>query len=81
MTKTEDLTRNKKGKRVYLNETETTNLTKKLSEFFESEVEVPRIRVGKQQTIETLISEEALLFAKYLRNEQLKWTPRMCDIF
>lgn len=34
------------------------------------------IRVGKRQTIETLINEEALLFAKFLRNEQEKWTPR-----
>jgi len=39
--------------------------------------EVPRIRVGKRQTIETLISEEALLLAKFLRDERKEWTPRI----
>ena len=30
-----------------------------LNEFFESVVEIPRIKVGKRQTIETLINGEA----------------------
>ncbi len=38
---------------------------------------IPRIRVGERQTIETLVSEEALLFAKYLRNEKKDWLPRI----
>jgi hypothetical protein len=29
------------------------------------------------QTIETLINEEALLFAKYLREEKKEWLPRV----
>ena len=33
-------------------------------------VEIPRIRMSKSQEVETLINEEALLFAMYLRNEQ-----------
>jgi len=41
----------------------------KLNKYFESKVEIPRIRAGKRQTIETLINEEALLLAKFLRNE------------
>jgi len=32
---------------------------------------------GEKQEIETLINEEALLFAKYLRNERKIWTPRI----
>ena len=40
------------------------------------EVEIPRIKVGKKQTIETLINEEALLLAKFLRNERIDWIPR-----
>jgi hypothetical protein len=32
-----------------------------LASFFERQVEVPRIRVGKRQTVETLINEEGLL--------------------
>ena len=74
--KTEDLTRNKKGKRVYLNDVQTRDLMKQLNKFFESIVEIPRIKVGKKQTVETLISEEALLFAKFLRNEHKYWNPR-----
>ena len=32
-----------------------------------AKVEIPMIKLGKKQEIETLINEEALLFAKYLR--------------
>jgi len=39
--------RNKKGKRVYLNDAQTRDLMKQLNTFFESYVEVPRMRVGK----------------------------------
>jgi hypothetical protein len=35
------------------------------------------MRVGKKQTLETLISEEAFLLAKYLRKERKDWTPRI----
>jgi len=42
-----------------------------------TEVEVPKIRIGKRQTIETLINEEALLLAKFLRDERKTWTPRL----
>jgi hypothetical protein len=50
---------------------------KKLNEFFESKIEVSRIKFGESQTIETLISEEALLFAKFLRDERETWIPRI----
>ena len=35
------------------------------------------IKVGKRQTIETLINEEALLLAKNLRDEKKEWYPRV----
>jgi len=35
------------------------------------------MRMGNTQEIETLISEEAFLFAMYLRNEKKDWTPRI----
>jgi hypothetical protein len=38
-------------------------------------VEVSRIRRGKRRELETLINEEALLFAKYLRDERKTWIP------
>jgi hypothetical protein len=34
------------------------------------------MKVGEKQTTETLINEEALLLAKYLRNEKKAWIPR-----
>jgi len=40
-------------------------------------VEVKRIRNGEHQTLETLINEEALLLAKYLRGEAKDWNPRI----
>jgi hypothetical protein len=48
-----------------------------MHKYFEVEVEIPRIRIGKKQTIETLINEEALLLAKYLRSERETWIPRI----
>ena len=35
------------------------------------------MKVGERQTIETLIAEEALLFAKYLREKTREWLPRV----
>jgi CRISPR-associated protein Cas1 len=78
--KVEDFSKNRIGKREYLNDSLTTELTQKLYCYFESKVDVPRIRHGKRQTIETLINEEALLFAKYLRNEIKAWNPRITSL-
>ena len=67
----------KMGKRMHLCEYEAADLAEGLKGLFENVVEIPRIRVGHKQTIETLINEEALLFAKYLRNEKKNWIPRI----
>jgi hypothetical protein len=40
-------------------------------------IDVERIKIGKRPSIDTLISEEALLFAKYLRDERKDWIPRL----
>jgi hypothetical protein len=40
-------------------------------------VRIPRIRHGERSSIETLISEEALLLAMCLRGERKDWTPRI----
>jgi CRISPR-associated endonuclease Cas1 len=76
-TKTERVSRKRKGKREYLNDLQTRHLMKELDIFFESIIEVPRIKVGNRQTIETVINEEALLLAKFLRNERKVWDPRI----
>jgi hypothetical protein len=67
----------KMGKKIHLKEYETDSLAQDLNSFFDHIVDVERIKVGKRQTIDTLISEEALLFAKYLRNEKKEWIPRI----
>jgi len=41
-----------------------------LMSYFVRTVKIPRIKRGEKQELETLINEEALLFAKYLRNEK-----------
>ena len=51
-------------KREYLNNLQTRDFMKRLHRYFEFEVEVPRIRIGKKQTIETLINEEACMHAR-----------------
>jgi hypothetical protein len=60
----------RKGKRQYLNDTRTKDLMNMLNRFFESKIELPRIKHGKRQEVETVINEEAMLFAQYLRNEK-----------
>jgi len=52
----------------------------KLNLYFEGKVEIPRIKHGQRQTVETLINEEALLFAKYLRHEREPWNPRIAGL-
>ena len=74
--KTESASHWKKGKREYLTYPESKILLDELSRLFETKVEVKRIRNGDRQTLETLINEEALLFAKYLINELSTWNPR-----
>jgi CRISPR-associated protein Cas1 len=75
--KTEDFSTNRKAKREYLNEAQTSGLLDGLNQYFQTKVKIPRIRMGDTQEIETLINEEALLLAKFLRNERQTWTPRI----
>jgi hypothetical protein len=77
ITKYETSTRNKKGKREYLDDLKTKDFMDQLNDYFESMVEIPRIKVGERQSIETLINEEALLLGKYLRDEIATWGPRI----
>ena len=68
------------GKREYLKDAETSRMMKELDEFFLSRVEIPAMRHGNSQAVETLISEEALLLSKYLRNEINNWIPRIAIV-
>jgi CRISPR-associated protein Cas1 len=72
----EDYSSNRKGERQYLSKSLAKDMMNKLNSFFESIIEVPRIRHGAKQSLETLINEEALLLAAYLRNGTRSWRPR-----
>jgi len=67
----------RKGKRQYLNNVQTREFMKSLYKYFQMKVEIPRIRRGNRQELETLINEEALLFANFLRDERETWIPRV----
>jgi len=69
--------RSRKGRREYLNDSKTKELMRQLNDYFDTIIEVPLIRHGKRQRIETLMNEEALLLAKYIRNESKNWVPRI----
>jgi CRISPR-associated protein Cas1 len=67
----------KAGKRVFLRDIETGELFEALNMYFETKVDVPRIRIGRSQSIDSLICEETSQFAKYLRDESKTWVPRL----
>jgi hypothetical protein len=68
------------GKKIYPMEYETDSLAEDLNAFFECMVNVERIKIGNRQIIDTLISEEALLFAEYLRHERKEWILKLVAI-
>ena len=76
----EDYSSTRKGERQYLSKPLAKSMMNRLNYFFESKVEIPRIRHGNKQSIETLINEEALLLAKYLRSERKMWFPRITSL-
>jgi CRISPR-associated protein Cas1 len=78
VVKTEKIGRKKQGKREYLLDKLTGKLIKRLELHFQSKVNVPRMKHGKNQTLETLINEESQLFAKHLRAKMKNWKPRIC---
>jgi hypothetical protein len=70
----------KMGKRIHLCEYEADSLAEGLNALFKRKVEIPRIKHGKRQTLDTLINEEALLLAKFLRNERQEWKSRIPNV-
>ena len=77
VSKDESVSKSRRGKRQYLKDSLTRSIMGELDEFFMSRVKIPAMRHGKSQAIETLISEEVLLLAKYLRNEKTTWNTRI----
>jgi CRISPR-associated protein Cas1 len=77
VVKTEKYRPNKFGKREYLSDSKTDDLTKRFYAYLDWKVRIPRIGHGNRSSIETLINEETSLLAKYIRNEQKSWIPRI----
>jgi CRISPR-associated endonuclease Cas1 len=77
---TDFMMRLRMGKRVHLCEFEADSLAEDSNLLFERTVQIPRMRHGSKQTIDTLINEEAFLLAKYLRNEKPSWQPRIPNL-
>lgn len=71
---------NKKTPRIFLKHHQTNRLIKVLSKHFEKRVQIPAIRRGKEQSIETLITEEAFVIAEFLRNGKINWIPRTAQL-
>ena len=65
------------GKKIHLCEYETDELADALNGLFKRVVIIPRIRHGFKQTLDTLISEEAVQLSMYLRQKAEKWVPRL----
>jgi hypothetical protein len=70
----------KKGERIYLKEKKNRELVSRLHDFFKKEINVPRIKRGNKQEIESLINEEAFQLAKYLRDKKGSWSPRIVEL-
>jgi len=78
IVKTEKYSTNKPyGKREYLSNSKTNNLIRTFYAYLDWKVRIPRIRHGNRQSLETLINEESLLLAQYVRNEHDSWIPRI----
>jgi hypothetical protein len=63
-----------------LKEDKNKAFSKELNAYFTTKVNLPRIHMGRKQKIETLIAEEALQFARYLREEIPSWSPRIAAL-
>jgi CRISPR-associated protein Cas1 len=77
VVKTEKYVSNRKGKREYLSDSKTNDLTRRFYAYLDWKVRIPRIGHGNKSSIETLISEESSLLAMYLRSEKKDWIPRI----
>jgi len=63
--KSDRVSRKRKGKREYLNEEETRRMLKNVNNFYDTMVVIPRMMIGKRQSIETLFNEEVLLLVVF----------------
>jgi CRISPR-associated protein Cas1 len=78
--KSKEITKNKIGYRIFLNDLKTDELMEEINKIFDRTVNIPALKHGEKQTIETLINQEARIFAMYLRGERKTWIPRIPEL-
>ena len=64
-----------KGKRAFLNHEKNVEFLNLLENYFETKVNVPRVKHGNKQELESVINEEAMLLASFIRGKRI-WEPR-----
>jgi CRISPR/Cas system-associated endonuclease Cas1 len=75
----DDIHVGRKGKRAFLNKERNKEFLDRLEDYFQTRVNVPRVRLGKKQELETVINEEAMLLASYIRGKRI-WEPRVVPL-
>ncbi len=71
----DDIHAGRKGKRAFLNKQRNKEFLDRLEDYFQTIVNVPRVKHGKRQEIESVINEEAMLLASFIRGKRI-WEPR-----
>ena len=75
----DDVHAGRKGKRAFLNKERNKEFLDRLEDYFQTIVNVPRVRHGKRQELETIINEEAMLLASFVRGKRI-WEPRVVPL-
>jgi len=75
----DDVHAGRKGKRAFLNKQRNKEFLDRLENYFQTRVNVPRVKHGKRQELETVINEEAMLLASYIRGKKI-WEPRVVPL-
>jgi CRISPR-associated endonuclease Cas1 len=70
----------KKCKREFLKPSKRREFLDSFDRYFDSSVNIPRVRRGKKQQLNTLLNEEVMLLAEFLRNEKSSWHPRIVTL-
>jgi len=75
----DDIHAGRKGKRAFLNKERNKEFLDRLEDYFQTRVNVPRVKIGKKQELETVINEEAMLLASFIRGKRI-WEPRIVPL-
>ena len=75
--KTEAVSRSRMGKRQYLKNELTREYMQELNSFLDKKVDFPRMKNGRTQSVNTLIDEECLRLARFIRGDDSDWTPQI----